>query len=76
MKNDWSDDVDVLAAGAVCPMPSCAEVTFAYHSGQPVMEEPIEFTCPRCGLQFRTFDEDLLFHSVRREWLWAGNHSA
>ena len=79
MRNDWNDDADVLAAGAACPLPGCGEVNFTYHmsglEGQNI-RDGLEFKCSRCGTAFITFDEDLLFHSVRREWLWAGNHSA
>jgi len=78
MKNDWNAD-DVLAAGAVCPMPGCGEINFAYHMANPdgrSICDRLEFKCSRCGTDFITFDEDLLFHSIRREWLWAGSHSA
>ena len=79
MRDDWNDTADVLAAGAACPMPGCGEISFSYHSAtldRLGQNDPLEFKCSRCGFEFRTFDEDLLFHSVRREWLWAGNHSA
>ena len=79
MRDDWNDDVDVLAAGAACPVLWCGEVNFAYHTCGPdggSIYDGLEFKCSRCGAAFITFDEDLLFHSVRREWLWAGNHSA
>jgi len=78
MKNDWKAEAGELAAGAVCPMPCCGEINFAYHSLDRAVDgsDFWEFTCSRCGLEFITLDEDLLFHSVRREWLRAGNHSA
>jgi hypothetical protein len=79
MRNDWKDDADVLAAGATCPLPGCGELNFAYHTTGPdgrSIYNGLEFKCSRCGANFVTSDEDLLFHSIRREWLWAGNHSA
>jgi hypothetical protein len=79
MKSGWEDINEFFAAGANCPMPDCGEVNFTYHienenpEGIPGLWE---FTCSRCGIQFTTVEEDLLFHSVRRDWLWAGSHSA
>ena len=79
MKSEWRNIDEFFAAGASCPMPDCGEVNFTYHienenaEGIPGLWE---FTCSRCGIQFTTVEEDLLFHSVRRDWLWAGNHSA
>jgi len=79
IKGDWKEDADVLAAGAACPTPGCGEINFTYHmpdrDGESVSDR-LEFTCSRCGAEFAPFVEDLLFHSVRREWLWAGNHAA
>jgi len=79
MKDDWKEDADVLAAGATCPMPGCGEINFTYHmatSDVRGVSDRLEFTCSRCGTEFEPIDEELLFHSVRREWLWAGNHAA
>jgi hypothetical protein len=79
MKDDWKEDAEVLAAGASCPAPECGEINFTYHTANRdrwSVSNPFEFKCSRCGTEFATFDENLLFHSVRREWLWAGNHSA
>jgi hypothetical protein len=69
----------MLAAGAVCPAPGCGEINFAYHFADQkhrIANEAWEFMCSECGLKFVTFEEDLLFHSVRRDWLWAGHHLA
>jgi hypothetical protein len=79
MRDDWGHDVDVLAAGATCPVAGCGEINFTYHASSadgPSICGGLDFKCSRCGADFITFDDDLLFHSVRREWLWAGNHSA
>lgn len=79
MTDKWTFTTGQFAAGSTCPTPTCSEINFAYHSADDEKErqrELWEFTCSRCGLEYVTFDEDLLFHSVRRGWLWAGNHSA
>lgn len=79
MKDDWKDDADLLAAGAVCPEAGCGEINFAYHDAHDEAQngtDRFEFMCSRCGREFSILEEDLLFHSVRREWLWAGSHSA
>ncbi len=79
MKDDWKEDADLLAAGAVCPEAGCGEITFAYHdphNEDEMRTDQFEFVCSRCGREFSILVEDLLFHSVRREWLWAGNHLA
>ena len=79
MTNNWNLTGEPLAAGSTCPTPDCREINFAYHwagGEKDPRRELWEFTCSRCGLEYATFDEDLLFHSVRREWLWAGNHAA
>lgn len=79
MKDDWLELDDILAAGAACPMHGCGEINFTYHSAnldRLGLSSPLEFTCSRCGVEFTRDDDDLLFHSVRKEWLWAGHHSA
>lgn len=79
MIDDWNLDADLLAAGAACPRSGCGEINFAYHAPKPDLQDDpdrFEFTCSRCGAEFITSDQDLLFHSVRREWLWAGHHFA
>jgi hypothetical protein len=79
MSNQWCDDSDWLAAGAVCPAPQCGEIAFAYHLASHNLQstsEPWTFTCSRCGLDFALFEDDLIFHSVRREWVRSGHHSA
>ncbi len=79
MKDDWNEDANLLAAGAVCPQPGCGEINFAYHDERGEAQrgtDRFDFQCSRCGGEFSIPEKDLLFHSVRREWLWAGNHSA
>jgi hypothetical protein len=67
----------VLAAGASCPVPVCRAlaITSTLATG-PVDDTPGRgrdwvFTCPRCGFEFRTMPEELLFHSVPMSWFLA-----
>ena len=78
MTDEWNEDSEFVA-GTSCPMPDCGELTVAYRTadtegGSP--GEAWEFTCPRCGVDFLALEEDLLFRSIRKDWLWAGIHSA
>jgi hypothetical protein len=79
MKDDWNEASDLLAAGTSCPMPDCGALTIAYRPTDRDLRticEPWEFTCPRCGAEFTAHERDLLFQSVREEWLRSGIHSA
>lgn len=79
MRNEWSEDTELLAAGSSCPMPDCGELSLAYRPAEGASrntQEGWEFTCPRCGVEFVVPEEELLFRSVRSEWLWAGIQSA
>ena len=79
MPHDWEQREDVIAAGTTCPMPDCAALTLTYRSADDVDRldaEPWEFTCPRCGLEFIIPEGSLIFHSVPKDWLWAGVHTA
>ena len=79
IKDDWKDDAAVLAARAACPTPGCGEINIVYQrpdrDGESLSDR-LEFTCSRCGTEFSPFVEEVLFHSVRSEWLWAGDHPA
>jgi predicted RNA-binding Zn-ribbon protein involved in translation (DUF1610 family) len=79
MTDEWKDDSELLAAGTSCPMAGCGELTVAFRTAnrqEAGPQEAWEFTCPRCGMEFLALEEDLLFRSIRKEWLWAGIHSA
>lgn len=79
MREEWVEDADLFAAGTNCPMADCGELALTFRtadeSGKDA-REPWEFTCPRCGVEFLALEEDLLFRSIRKEWLWAGIHCA
>lgn len=79
MTYEWNEDSELLAAGTSCPMADCGELAVAFRSAdgkEKSPEEAWEFTCPRCGVEFLALEEDLLFRSIRKEWLWAGIHAA
>lgn len=78
MRDDYNDSFALVAAGANCPMPYCGALTLAFRPKTTTaeMEEPWEFRCPRCGTEFSTSEDRLLFHSVQEEWLRGGIHSA
>ena len=65
---------EVVAAGAICPLPDCGALAIDYRSSDGMgrdHSEPREFMCPRCGINFAIPEEDLIFQSVPRKWLWA-----
>ena len=71
--------MELLAAAASCPTEDCGAISLTYHLAEiagPRSDDLWEFTCPRCGLEFLTPGDDLLFQSIREEWLRAGIHSA
>jgi len=73
VSDDW-DEHDDVAAGSSCPMPDCGELAFAYRSMDGVGRdhaEPWEFTCPRCEIDFTVAEDELMFHSVPKNWLLA-----
>lgn len=79
MTEEWNEDNEVLAAGTSCPMAGCGELTVTFRTADKNESNPQEgweFTCPRCGVEFLALEEDLLFRSIPKEWLWAGIHSA
>jgi len=79
MPDEWDEDDEVVAAVAICPMPDCAALAFAYMStegGGRDHSELWEFTCPHCGIDFTVPENELLFQSVPKEWLLARVHAA
>jgi len=73
----YDEEVDIRAAGAVCPMIDCGALAIAYrpsdslHELMPRPSARWEFVCPECGSEFAVLREDLLFQSVPRDWLLA-----
>jgi hypothetical protein len=78
MRDDWEDSLALVAAGANCPVPHCGALTLAFRPKNTAVNitELWEFRCPRCGTEFITSEDKLLFHSVQEEWLRGGIHSA
>lgn len=77
MLQNWGRKVPVLAAGASCPMPGCGALAIAYTlaAGTDYGHAPGRdclFICPRCGYEFATIPNELLFHSVPTSWLLSG----
>jgi len=78
MLRDWKEEVDLRAAGAICPMPNCGALVISYEPGdggnevQRKSAANWDFVCSECGTEFSAPAGDLLFHSVPREWLYSG----
>jgi len=73
--HEWKEEVDLRAAGTICPMPKCGALVITYETadrlGALTRASSMEFVCSECGAEFRTATDDLLFKSVPREWLFA-----
>ena len=75
--SNWKEEVDLRAAGAVCPMRGCGTLVIAYEPAESWNEarrrgkSTWEFVCSECGTEFTAPESDLLFQSVPREWLFA-----
>lgn len=73
----YDEEVDIRAAGALCPMSGCGALAIAYrrsdslHDLMPRPPAKWEFVCPECSSEFAVSQEDLLFQSVPRDWLLA-----
>jgi hypothetical protein len=80
MPDDWDDRDDVVAAGSICPMLDCGKLVVAYRpperTGRDNAKPWLEFTCPRCGIDFTVCEDELLFQSVPKKWLLARVHAA
>jgi hypothetical protein len=80
ISSDWEERDDVVAAGSICPILDCGALAFAYKppelTGQDKAKSWLDFSCPRCGIDFTVREDELLFQSVQREWLLARLHAA
>jgi hypothetical protein len=78
MLQNWGQKKPVLAAGASCPMPGCGSLAVTYtlaggtNRGSQEHDRDCVFICPRCGFEFTTIQDELLFQSVPTSWLLAG----
>lgn len=64
MPDDRDDHDNVVAAGAVCPMPDWAAVLVAYRPSDRAVRgrvQPCEFTCPRSEIDFIVPENELIF---------------
>lgn len=79
MAHDWENGDDVVAAASSCPVPECSSLVIEYRSarsGRPGREQDWEFTCSRCGTEFKVAQSELIFQSVPKQWLSANVHTA
>lgn len=73
---EWSELGDLVAFGAVCPMPRCGALVVTYEPADSVRAvtkstSTWNFVCAECGAEFTAPRGDLLFQSVPREWLFS-----
>ena len=75
MSNKAEESKYEMAAGAICPMPSCGSLVVAFRATQVRGLEnikPWEFTCPHCGVDFVVPESELVLQSVPKDLLFAG----
>jgi hypothetical protein len=75
MLGDWDERDEVVAAGSICPVSDCGALVVSYrppeHTRRDNARSWCEFTCLRCGIDFSVPEDELIFQSVRKEWLLA-----
>ena len=75
MLDNWDERDDVVAAGAICPVPDCGALVASYRpskcTGPDSARLWCEFTCLRCGTDFSVPEDELIFQSVPKDWLLA-----
>jgi hypothetical protein len=75
MPDDGDEHGEVVAAGSICPIPDCGALVVSYRPPDRMARDNArswcEFTCPRCGIDFTLPEDELIFQSVRKEWLLA-----
>jgi hypothetical protein len=75
MLGNWDECDEVVAAGAICPVPDCGALVVSYRprdrTGLDRANSCCEFRCPRCGIDFTVLEDELIFQSVPKEWLLA-----
>jgi len=73
--HEWKEEVDLRAAGTICPMPRCGALVISYEPADSLHElgrklsGRWDFVCSECGSEFSASKDDLLFNSVPRQWL-------
>ena len=76
MTDDWDEFDEVIVAGAKCPTPDCVALAVTCKPPDYGLAQQLEFTCPRCGIDFTVPEAELVFQSVPKQWLFAGVHAA
>lgn len=69
----------IVASAASCPMPGCAALAVAYKPSRGARRADLfdtAFVCPRCGVEFYSAEDDLVFQAVPEVWLRAGVYQA
>lgn len=75
--SQWKEDVELQAAGAICPMPDCGALAISYEAANGRTEQCRTFTanwdfvCSECGTEFMAPKDDLLFQAIPRDWLFS-----
>ena len=74
MLDDWDERDDVVAAGSICPVPDCGALVVSYRppkrAGSDNARSWCEFTCFHCLIDFSVPEDELIFQSVPKRWLW------
>jgi hypothetical protein len=80
MLDDWNELDAVVAAGSICPVPDCGALVVSYRTpertGRDGARSWCEFTCLQCGIDFSVPEDELIFQSVPKEWLFARAQAA
>jgi len=79
MLGDWEERDHAVAAAASCPMTDCGALALACRSADPTGRgdaEPWEFICPRCGVDFKVPEHELIFQWVGVDWFLEKIHAA
>lgn len=75
MLDGWDERDGVVAAGSICPVPDCGALVVSYRpperKGPHNARSWCEFTCLHCGIDFSVPEDELIFQSVPKEWLFA-----
>ena len=76
MPDNWKQRDDIVAAASSCPVPDCGSLVIEYRAAGSTKSGPEdwEFTCSRCGIEFRVAQDELIFQSVPKQWLSANAH--
>jgi hypothetical protein len=73
MEDDWYKHDNDVASASDCPIPECGALAVAFTPPDTKRDSAglWEFTCPRCGSDFITSEDQLIFQSVPKKWLLA-----